>query len=228
MPGQALRFSGGWSWFQYNQHMKLVRLSALCTGRLYPQEIFLVLTSVTDWVDPRNTVRPERICQWKFPVTPSRIEPTIFRLLAQCLNKLRHHVLLKQGDITILRILIFTFLGRHGNRRFTYVFSLLLISSYMQFWRISVVPKYFRFATLSKCLFSVSSEITECNWSLPSCGLCITSGIQHPETEGGVKREIWFRDVAGRISTYNVRCSTLPLRECWSANFQTLSRMEGI
>jgi hypothetical protein len=135
-PGQALRFSGGWSWFQDNQHMKLVRLSALCTGRLYPQEIFLVLASVTGWVDPRNTVRPERICQWNFPVTPSRIEPTIFRLLAQCLNKLRHHVLLKQGDITILSILIFKFLGRHGNRRFTYVFSLLFIFSYMQFWRL--------------------------------------------------------------------------------------------
>jgi hypothetical protein len=66
--------------------MKVVRLSSSRTGRLYPQEIFLVIIFTRGWVEAMAMVESEGIyhrkIQWQHP----GIEPGTVQLVTQRLN----------------------------------------------------------------------------------------------------------------------------------------------
>jgi len=64
----------------------VVRLSALRTGYLYPQEMLLVLISVRDLSRSQGHSAIGRIMSMKNPLTPGGIEPATFRFVAQHLN----------------------------------------------------------------------------------------------------------------------------------------------
>jgi len=77
--------------FQYNRHLKVVRLSAIRVGRLYPKKY--------SWYSfrerlsrPRGQGAAGRIMSMKNSMTQSGIEPATFLLVAQCLNRLRYRV----------------------------------------------------------------------------------------------------------------------------------------
>jgi len=86
-PGQLLRVPGGWgsqiSWQSAHEGGKFV------TGHPYPRGIILVLISFKVWVNLRGKVRLVG-CQLKILMIPPGIETATFRILAQCLNRLRH------------------------------------------------------------------------------------------------------------------------------------------
>jgi hypothetical protein len=65
-----------------SRHLRVVWLSALRTGRLYPHGRFLVIISVTSWVDSRPILLPEGLGKWKTWNTSLGFETATFRFVA--------------------------------------------------------------------------------------------------------------------------------------------------
>ena len=71
--------------------MKVVSCQPYAPAAFNPRKYFWYTVLLENLVDPRAIVRPEG-CLRKIPPAPSGIEPLTFRLEAQCLNQMRHHV----------------------------------------------------------------------------------------------------------------------------------------
>ena len=93
-PGEALSVPGVWG-------SQISRQSAHEGGKVVsPTHLPPLPPSKYSWysflLEAESTSgsywEPEGLCQWKIPVTPSGIEPATLRLVAQCLNQLRHRV----------------------------------------------------------------------------------------------------------------------------------------
>ena len=94
-PGQALRVPVGWgsqisrqSTHECDKIVSPTHWPSLTPPKKYSWYSFLLEAEST----PMAIVRPEGLCQWKIPKTPMGFEPATFRLVAQCLNQLRHLV----------------------------------------------------------------------------------------------------------------------------------------
>ena len=78
--------------FPDNLNMKVVGFSAVRTGHIYPEEIFLVLISVRAWNRTQGHSAAGRINSMKNPNDTNRNRTLTFQFVAQGLNQLRHHV----------------------------------------------------------------------------------------------------------------------------------------
>ena len=96
---QILRVPGGWS-FQISRQSAQEGAKVSPTHRppLPPGNI---PGTVRGWLSLWAILRPEGLCQWKIPVTPSGIELATFRLVAQCLSQLSHRMPLICNSVNI-------------------------------------------------------------------------------------------------------------------------------
>jgi len=95
-PGQALRVPGGWG-------SQISTQSPLESGKFVsPHAPTAFNLRKYSWysflLEAESTPGPEGLCQWKIPMTPPEFEPATFRLVAQCLNQLRHRFRVRVGE----------------------------------------------------------------------------------------------------------------------------------
>jgi len=150
--------------FQDNRHMKVVRLSALRTGRLYPKEIFLVLISVKAWVNPRAIVRPEGLCQ-SFQIKINCVTMHLVGCILQCwmyITMFDPYFIWWNFFFTFWREKCFFFFCIANNTACKWIMRLLYAFFWVIPWRLNFIWR--PFGTL--CLFHLYRQVhtPTCLW----------------------------------------------------------------
>ena len=92
IPVQTLRVPGSWGSRTLRQSAHEDGKTDILTVRPALPYRKYTWYSFLSKVELRAIVRSEGLCQWKISVAPSGIDPATSRLVAQCLNQLRHRV----------------------------------------------------------------------------------------------------------------------------------------
>ena len=163
----------------------VVRLSALRTGRIYPQEMLLVLISVRGWVDPQSHSAIGKISwQWKIPMTPDGIQPATFRFVAQHLNHCATAV--PTVEVLWFNILVFTPLAIFFQVLAQQFYTFSVSSSFLLTWIL--------FCHIRRSLWSKKrTSDVETASTLPS--ICLVTAT---------KQSFGFWCFAGPASQYNL------------------------
>jgi hypothetical protein len=128
--------------------MKVARLSAIHSGRLYLKETSLVLTSVKRLSRPQCHSAAEWSSEWKPPVTTSEIEPTSFRLVARCQIHVLQYVI--RYNKTFIFIIECVFLS---------TFSIIRLFSYPSSFRSRSLTDIWSFTVLNYSILRKKSKL---------------------------------------------------------------------